>query len=107
MKVDTSQVLKNLSSYNEDMMGKMAIKMDRLSGEGENFAKKSATWTDRTSNARNSINGYSENEKDIMRMYLSIGMFYGVYLELSNGGKYRIIWPAIEWLSSQFERFMK
>jgi len=60
-------------------------------------AKAKAPWTDRTGNARQSITGSGPAENsNVYSWALCIGMFYGVYLELSNGGKYRIIWPTIE-----------
>lgn len=72
--------------------------MDILEGamvEGESMAKANAPWTDRTSLARNSINSTVERGDESARGYLAIGAEYGVYLELANAGKHRIILPTL------------
>jgi hypothetical protein len=61
----------------------------------EGWSKKNAPWRDRSSNARNSLSsvyraglfgGSSKFEIDIAH-----GMYYGIFLELKNGGRYSII----------------
>ncbi len=64
----------------------------------EGKAKHNAPWTDRTGNARNSITGTIleddlKNGRVVGALY--IGMDYGLYLELSNQGKYAIIGPTL------------
>lgn len=63
--------------------------------QGEADAKRAAPWKDRTGNARASITGSGPkvDDKNIV-VALAIGVHYGKYLELSFGGKYRIIWPT-------------
>jgi hypothetical protein len=73
---------------------------------GENEAKRGAPWTDRTSNARNSIKGEAEADSNAVTAYLSIGMYYGVFLELCNGGKYRIVLPTIQWMQTQLSKYL-
>lgn len=82
----------------------------------EAHAKANAPWTDRTANARQALRGYvgddpprkpsGENAaeypraddlaRDIVAIYLSHGMNYGVYLEASMQARYAIIWPTIQ-----------
>lgn len=82
----------------------------------EAHAKQNAPWTDRTSNARQSLRGYRDGEapaapagenasdypdphdlaRDVVAIYLSHGMNYGVYLEGAMQGRYAIIWPTIQ-----------
>lgn len=57
------------------------------------YAKHNAPWRDRTGNARRSI--HQEQGDNGMSTLIGIGMPYGKYLELSHGGKYRIIHPAV------------
>jgi hypothetical protein len=82
----------------------------------EAHAKQHAPWTDRTSNARQALRGYKDGHappspggenasdypdphdlaRDVVAIYLSHGMNYGVYLEGSMQGRYAIIWPTIQ-----------
>ena len=65
--------------------------------EAEGEAKVNAPWTDRTGNARNSITGvYLGKNGGKLESALFIGMEYGVFLELANGGKYQIVWNTLE-----------
>lgn len=94
--VDT--ILSNLTKYESDMMDKMTDRMDVAMIQTENQSKRGAPWKDRTGNARNSIFGRATKESTRIIGYHGIGMPYGVFLELSNQGKYRIIWPTMDWL---------
>lgn len=66
-------------------------------GVFEEYAKRRAPWTDRTANARQSLYAWiDELSGDIVRLYLSHGVDYGVYLEIRWAGRYAIIWPTIK-----------
>lgn len=70
--------------------------------EGE--AKKKAPWTDRTSNARNSIQGDFGWEGNKAVITLSGNMNYSVFLELAHGKKYAILSPTIQSHSTEILR---
>lgn len=63
--------------------------------QAENFARGNAPWTDRTGDARRSIGSVDDSSKDIIRYWLKIGVDYGIWLEISNQGKYRILVPTM------------
>lgn len=58
-------------------------------------AKKNRPWSDRTAQARQRITGYCEKTDVGVRIYLSHGVNYGVYLELANEKRYAIIYPTL------------
>jgi len=62
----------------------------------EAYAKAHRPWTDRTGNARQSLFSVSELAGEIVTIYLSHGMEYGVFLELCNSGQYAIIMPTLQ-----------
>lgn len=63
----------------------------------EAFAKEYAPWTDRTSNARQTLRGFVDDlARDTVTLYLAHGMDYGLHLETRYAGRYAIIWPTIE-----------
>jgi hypothetical protein len=97
-----------MDKYTDTMMRKASDGMGRAIGEAENYAKQTAPWTDRTGNARNSITGSGPITEDgTIKTALAIGMFYGLYLELSNGGRYRVVWPVIEAIGSQLPKYLR
>lgn len=61
----------------------------------ETDAKENAPWKDRTGNARQSLYARVEREGDQVYLYLSHGVDYGIYLEVSKAGRNAIIWPTI------------
>lgn len=62
----------------------------------ETYAKRQASWTDRTANARQSLYAIVSQENGKTTIFLSHGMDYGVWLELRNAGRYAIILPTLE-----------
>lgn len=63
--------------------------------QAENHARQTAPWTDRTGNARRSIASVDDSQPGIVRYHLIIGVDYGIWLEVSNQGKYRILVPTM------------
>jgi hypothetical protein len=63
----------------------------------EAYAKRNAPWSDRTGNARQSLHTLLEElGTDIVTLYLSHGVQYGIYLEVRWAGRYAILWRTIE-----------
>ena len=97
-----------MNAVTEQVFDKMASGMEQAMTEMETTAKKTAPWMDRTGNARNSITGSGvERDKSTMRIGLAIGVEYGKWLELLHGGKYRIVWPTIEWMGNKLPSYWR
>jgi hypothetical protein len=58
--------------------------------------KSHAPWTDRTSNARNGLDGIVFKRGGSWTMNLFGRASYQIWLEVKNGGKYAIITPTIQ-----------
>lgn len=69
----------------------------RRKPEIENWMKANAPWTDRTGNARQTLHVDVEAAVDRIAMVLAHGMFYGIYLETKNAGRYAIVTPAVDY----------
>ena len=77
---------------------------DRYAPDIEAWMKSNAPWTDRTGNARQSLKTEVQEVASIMvGIHLSYGnpgeIDYGIFLELSNGGAYAIIGPALDYFA--------
>jgi hypothetical protein len=70
---------------------------ERYAVEIEQHMKDTAPWTDRSSNARQTLTARVEDAvTDMIEIQLRYGVDYGIYLELANGGRYAIINPSID-----------
>lgn len=100
--VGVSALRTNLDKFSDGLLDRAELALDYAITESENEAKHKAPWKDRTGNARNSITGSGpSNDGKNLIASLSIGVFYGKYLELCHQGKYRIVWPTLEGFSRQ------
>lgn len=89
-------LLKNMAKLNDRGIAALTLYGDVAAKKLEASAKTNRPWEDRTGRARQSLKGYTAwvgNEK--LKVILSHGVDYGVYLELCNEGKYSIIMPTI------------
>ena len=75
----------------------------------ERYAKENAPWVDRTGHARQGIQGLVEDmsSEAITSIVLKGGVYYQVFLELANAGRYAIILPTILEHQDKFLRDLK
>lgn len=95
MKINTSIVRNNLSTYKEQVYRRAYTGIQILAATNENRAKTNRKWKDRTGQATSSITGSFETTGDNMIAALAIGADHGIFLEKSNGGNYAIVMPTI------------
>lgn len=82
----------------EARMEKSRQAMNYWASEIQNAMRANASWTDRTSNARNSLSATTEFTADTLTLIARGGgpPSYMVYLELAMAGRYAIIRPTLE-----------
>jgi len=107
-----------IAAYGDKVRGAVVQVALYIGANMERSAQAHAPWTDRTGNARQGLfyavdgAGISEASgsqnlagqesaavsaaKDVVALYLSHSMSYGVFLELCNAGKYAIIMKTME-----------
>lgn len=80
----------------------------RRAPEIENWLKANASWTDRSSNARQTL--YTEVQEltfGLVEIVMSHGVEYGWHLELANAGRFQVLghavdtWGAVIWRDVQ------
>lgn len=69
---------------------------EKINSEGISYMKNNAPWTDQTGAARNGLNGQVFSDDDGVAIVFYHSVFYGIFLELKNSGKYAIINPTIQ-----------
>ena len=93
----------NSSTLNKNL-DKMAVKMGAMllmyaatkASEIESKMKINRPWTDRTNMAKMTLRAkVSQPNKNTIRITLSHGVDYGIWLELANNKNYAIIGPTV------------
>lgn len=91
-----------MEQYGRDIHAAIKALAARWAPEIESWMKSNAKWTDRTGNARQSL--YTEVE-EISSIMIGIimgygnNLEYGIFLELSHGGAFAIIGPALDYFA--------
>lgn len=90
--------MKNFDLSKAAMKHKAALTVyaDAAAKKLEGEAKRNAPWKDRTGHARQSIQGTAGWDGETLKVILSGGMSYSVYLELAHEKKYAILKPTID-----------
>jgi len=95
-----SELARAVERYGDRVLTAVAAVAQRVATEMQNEAKASATWTDRTGNARTGLFGTSEADfaRKVVTIYLSHGtaIDYGIWLELANSGRYAVVMRTME-----------
>lgn len=102
-----NDVFKELDKFERRMINAGEAGASLTAVEMANYAKKNRNWKDRTNVARNSLTGSSERSGNTIRTALAMGVFYGVYLELSNAGRYAIIQRTVDAHRQKFQDNVK
>lgn len=102
--VTVGKIQKNLVNYGNAIAEQARQILDVNFIEGANMAKEKAPWTDRTGDARRSIATADLSSNKMLSFWLYIGVEYGIWLELSNQGKYRILTPVFSVMERNIER---
>lgn len=101
---DTKDVLAKLDSIQQKTRSSLQILADSAAKAMEKYAKTNARWTDRTTNARQRLQGSTRWEESALIAAISHNVDYGMWLELCNSKKYAILEEA---LNSQAEQLLQ
>lgn len=63
--------------------------------DAQNYMREEAPWTDRSGNARAGLHAKVNYPEGAVEMILAHSMWYGIFLEVANSGKYQIIGPTV------------
>jgi hypothetical protein len=85
--------------YAGDVRAQVLELAQSIAADAEQEMKRDAPWTNRTGDARRGLFATAEQiNQDMIKLYLSHGpdIYYGVFLELKNAGRYAIVGPTWE-----------
>lgn len=98
----SDQVNRNLRAHRNRQIAAVRALAERTVGKMEGHAKSHAPWTDRTGEARKGLFGYVLSRETVMLLRIAHGVQYGVFLELTNQGKYAILDPTAKRFAPMF-----
>lgn len=99
VKWDDNSVQLKLAGVTPKALSYIDMVVNYQSLRGQTDMRRYAPWTDRTANARAGLHVTIDKthaaDSGVWEMRFSHSMFYGVFLELKNGGRFQILMPTI------------
>jgi hypothetical protein len=83
-----------LDEFTPEIDSRIAVLVDRQKDVGVRYMKEHAPWTDRTGNARATLDGKVKHSPRSHSITFFGGMPYQIFLELLQAGRFAIILPA-------------
>ncbi len=95
-KFDASKLISGIAEKELKSKAALGLYGDTVAKKMENHAKSNYPWTDRTHQASRRLKSNSKWMGNTLRIELSHGVSYGIYLEFCNEKKYAILKPSID-----------
>ena len=93
---DDGHIVANLREFDKKLERRVDVLMDYEAAYATSYIKSTAPWTDRTGAARTGLIAISNNlGSGSFELLMSYSVYYGIYLELANNGRYAVIGPAM------------
>lgn len=93
---DDQKLRVRIRSFDRDLQRQISAVVDYEAAYATGYLKTHAPWTDRTGAARAGLlavpHHHGKAEHDIIMSY---SVYYGIWLEVANSGKYAVIGPAL------------
>ena len=87
----------NLKRFNGSLSALISGVVDYRTTNAISYMKTSAPWTDRTGNARATLNAEATHSLAEQVIRLFGGMPYQIWLEVRHAGRFAIIGPAVKY----------
>ena len=94
----------NVSGIDARMRRSITGRFAQAESRAVEYAKKNAPWTDDTAAARNGLGALATAHQYHWELIVYHSVYYGIYLEVCNSGKYAIIMPTVKHTGDQLLR---
>ena len=98
-KMDISKLVNGIAEREIKTKAAIALYGDSVAKKMEAHAKSNYKWTPRSGAAHQRLNSTSKWHGPVVRVELSHGVDYGIYLEFYNEKRYAIIKPTIDYMT--------
>jgi len=97
-------VFQNMEEEEKRMKAAVMRVAKYIAEEMERYAKENAPWTDRTSNARQGLQGNTRFDEDAIYAVIAHSVEYGKWLEIAHEKKYAILKGTV---NKHYDDFVK
>ncbi|KGG81068.1 hypothetical protein Y919_02560 [Caloranaerobacter azorensis H53214] len=105
-KIDIARALRGLAEAETKMKAAVGVYADSAGKKMEAHAKQNAPWTDRTGQARQTIEGGHEWQGNKCIVYVAGNKEYSPYLEFANEKKYATLYPTVKKMAPEILKGM-
>lgn len=92
---DDDRLQKRVHQLDHETRAGLGLAFDVQAAHSTAYMKTNAPWSDRTTAARNGLHAITNNDRSRFELILSHAVYYGIFLEVCNSGKYQIILPSL------------
>lgn len=96
LRFDPAQMVRNLDNLQQRTLYAVEVAGRVGAAKMEGAAKINAPWKDHTGFARGTIQGKCERREYGVRITLTGGVYYAVYLEYAMQKRWAILWPTVK-----------
>lgn len=105
--VDAKEVIKNLKEIHPRIQTALNVAGDTVGQQMKAYAQNNAIWTDRTGDARNTLDYKVSWQGTVLDVAIFHEVEYGLWLEIAMGEKYAIIRDARDSQINTFKDMIK
>lgn len=94
----------NVANFDQKVKRVITAEFLYAQPESTTYMKENAPWTDRTGNARAGLHSSVNFGEDYWELILAGGVYYQLFLEVCNSGRYAIIIPTMQHFGKLLEQ---
>lgn len=83
------------SNLNTNIDRVISAVTDYNAAYAQGWMRQNAPWTDRTGAARSGLMAIPVNQGSVHEIFLAYSVYYGIWLEIANSGRYQVLVPAM------------
>jgi hypothetical protein len=95
IELDTKRLSRRTGEFPRQVKKAVEHTVDYGAAYGTGYIKAHAPWTDDTGAARSGLSATPIHHKNASEVLLAYSVFYGIWLEIANSGRYAILIPAM------------
>lgn len=92
---DDRKLRKNIRGVRQEVNNRVGAVVDYDAAWGQAWMRTNAPWTDDTGAARGGLLAIPGHFGNIHEIFLTYSVFYGIWLEVANSGRYQVLQPAL------------